>query len=82
MKNLKTNINAQANVSYDNRTNRNYTENADMTPQNDYQYDRKCKCDVLNTLIPWAGAFAISLVCGVIGYKYIDARYSAQPVKA
>ena len=33
MKNLKTNINAQANVSYDNRTNRNYTENADMTPQ-------------------------------------------------
>lgn len=82
MENIKTNINVQANVNYDNRTNRNYTENADMTPQNDYQYHRKCKRDVLNTLIPWAGAFAISLVCGVIGYKYIDARYSAQPVKA
>lgn len=77
-----TKLNAQANVNFDCKSTSNYTETADMTPKNDYQYDRKCKRDVLNTLIPWAGAFVISLVCGVIGYKYIDARYSAQPVKA
>ncbi|MBQ8365886.1 MAG: hypothetical protein IJX41_08420 [Bacteroidaceae bacterium] len=78
----RSNLNAQANVNFDCKSTSNYTETADMTPKNDYQYDRKCKRDVLKTIIPWVGAFAISLVGGVIGCKYIDARYSAQPVKA
>ena len=75
-------LNAQANVNYDNRTNRNYTENADMTPQNDYQYDRKCKRDERISYVR-LGVISILGVFGfVLGYKYIDARYSAQPVKA
>lgn len=82
MENIKTNINAQANVNYDNRTNRNYTENADMTPQNDYQYDRKCKCDERKTALKCAFGALLTFAIGVVSYKYIDCRYSAQPVKA
>ena len=77
MENIKNNINAQANVNYDNRTNRNYTENADMTPQNDYQYDRKCKCDERKSYVGWGASCFLGLLFFGLGYKYIDARYSA-----
>ena len=78
----RSNLNAQANVNFDCKSTSNYTETADMTPKNDYQYDRKCKRDERKTALKCAfGAFA-TFVLGVVSYKYIDARYSAQPVKA
>lgn len=78
----RSNLNAQANVNFDCKSTSNYTETADMTPKNDYQYDRKCKCDERKTALKCAFGAFLTFALGVVGYKYIDCRYSAQPVKA
>ena len=76
------NVNAQANVNFDCKSTSNYTETADMTPKNDYQYDRKCKRDERKSYVGWGASCFLGLLFFGLGYKYIDARYSAQPVKA
>ena len=76
------NVKAQANLNFDCKSTSNYTETADMTPKNDYQYDRKCKCDERKTALKCAFGALLTFAIGVVSYKYIDCRYSAQPVKA